>query len=209
VSREGRTLFPAEQSRLTDYYALLVVADRLALEYAASVGALTEDEAEVLAECHRTAIFEVLSRQRERVSGQSPMYKFFMALGDLRAQGKIYLHPKGNADPDRQDMAKVGWYDPQSTTIYLASELALQQVKAYWRALDELFDAGTDTVHRELAQAGYVKANEGDGRYTRQAWISSREKTQRALVLDAQRVYDRMGFVLSDRVEVPDRENGE
>jgi hypothetical protein len=207
VSREGRTIFPAEQSRLTDYYALLVVADRLALEYAVSVGALTQEEADTFAECHRAAIFEVLSRQRERVSGQSPMYKFFMALGDLRAQGKIYLHPKGNADPDRQDMVKVGWYDPQSTTIYLVSELALQQVKAYWRALDELFDAGTDAVHREMSQTGYIKPDQG--RYTRQVWISSREKTQRALVLDAQRVYDRMGFVLSDKVEVPDRERGE
>jgi hypothetical protein len=130
-----------------------------------------------------------------------------MALSDLRAQGKIYLHPKGNSDPDREDMTKIGWYDPQSTTIYLVSELALQQVKAYWRALDELFDAGTDALHRELSQTGYIKPDQG--RYTRQVWVNSREKTQRVLVMDAQRVYDKMGFVLSDKVEVPDREHGE
>ncbi len=209
VSREARSLFPTEQSRLTDYYALLVVADRLALEYTASAGALTEEEAGVFAECHRAAIFDVLIQQKERVSGQSPMYKFFMALSDLRSQGKVYLHAKGNADPDRPDVAKVGWYDPQSTTIYLAGELALQQVKAFWRALDEMFDSGTDAIYRELSQAGYIKANENDGRYTRQVWMSSREKTQRVLTLDSQLVYEKTGFVLSDRVTVVEREHGE
>jgi hypothetical protein len=82
-------------------------------------------------------------------------------------------------------------------------------VKAFWRALDEMFDSGTDAIYRELSQAGYIKANENDGRYTRQVWMSSREKTQRVLTLDSQLVYEKTGFVLSDRVTVVEREHGE
>jgi hypothetical protein len=205
LNREARTIFPSEQSRLTEYYALLVAADQLALEYAASVGALTPGEVERLAESHRTAIVSVLTQQKERVASQSPVLKYFMALADLMAQGSVYLHPKGNTDPDRAGPAKVGWYDPQSSAVYLSSELSLAQVKAYWRALDELFDTGPEALHRELHQQGFVEIG-GDGRATQSKWINNKLKAQRVLVVDAQKVYDRLGLVLSEKVEIREKE---
>jgi len=141
-----------------------------------------------------------IGQQIERVSERFPVYRFLKALYDLQAQGKAYLHPKGDSDPDRAGVARVGWYDPQSTTIYLISELALRQVKAYWRARGELFGSGMYAIHRDLSQMGCIESS-NPGRFTRQVWISSREKTRRVLVLDAQRVYDKTGLVLSDGVE--------
>ncbi len=137
---------------------------------------------------------------RERAAGETAAYKFFQALSDLQARGKIYLHPKGNTGPDREGAVKVGWYDPRSATVYLVSEVALRQVKAYWRAHGDLFGPGAYAVQRDLGHLGCIESNDR-GRYTRQVWISAREKTRRVLVLDAQRVYDKMGFALSDRVE--------
>jgi len=129
-----------------------------------------------------------------------PAHRFLKALYDLQAQGKVYLHAKGDSDPGRAGVARVGWYDPQSTTIYLVSELALRHVKAYWRARGELFGSSVHAVHRDLSQMGCIEYSD-KGHYTRQVWVSSREKTQRVLVLDAQRVYDKTGLVLSDKVE--------
>ncbi len=141
-----------------------------------------------------------IGQQVERNFERFPAQRFLKALCDLQAQEKVYLHAKGDSDPDRAGVARVGWYDPQSTTVYLASELALRQVKAYWRSRGELFGFSVQAVHRDLSQMGCIEYSD-KGHYTRQVWISARERTQRVLVLDAQRVYDKMGLVLSDRVE--------
>jgi hypothetical protein len=200
LNQEGRGIFPSDQSRLTDYYALLVVADWLALEYAASVGVLTTDEVEAKAKCHKETIVEVLNRQKERVSSQSPVLKYLMALADMMAQGRIYLHPKGSTEPDKERSIKVGWYDSESSLIYLISESSLAEVKTYWRAVDEVFDTGTEALHRELLQQGFARPGK-DGRATQPKWINNEVKLQRVLVVDAQQVYGRLGLVLSDKVE--------
>ncbi len=163
----------------------------------------TDDLMPILLDQLRAAVgreARTIGQQVKHVYEQFPAYRFLKALRDLQAEGKVYLHAKGDSDPDRAGVARVGWYDPQSTTIYLVSELALQQVKAYWRARGELFGSGMYAVHRDLSQMGCIESS-NPGRYTRQVWMSSREQTRRVLVLDAQRVYDKMGLVLSDRVE--------
>ncbi len=208
-SRVARGLFPPGQSRLTDYYGILVVAVRLALEYAADHEAITEQDVETLWEIYRLELVELLRSQSERVAAQSPAVKFFQALNDLLAQEKVYFAPRRDPSfipPDRAEL--IGWYDDEKDRVYLLTNVALAIVKDYWQALDERFDTLADALRRELWQHGYVA--ERDGRnIEKKPYINRDVGRVRVLVLDARVLREKAGLILSgERAEegIPDLE---
>ncbi len=201
-TRRGRPLFSVTQSRLVDYYALLTVADRLALTCFAEAGALSTSDAESLAEAHRLTLVQLLQGQGERIAAQSPVLKFWQAMDDLLVQEKVYLAPRGQA-PDFIPPAKaelVGWYDREEPRVYLLTNACLAHVKSYWDALDERFDTLADALRREMWQQGYV-AERGDGRHLeKKCYVGRGVGRPRVLVIDAECVRQKTGIVLTNNV---------
>jgi hypothetical protein len=195
ASRAARGLFPPGQSRLTDYYGLLVTAIQLALTYAADAGVLTQDDVETLGEVYRLQLIDLLRSQSERVASESPVVKFFEALEDLLAQKKVYFAPRLSVDytpPYQADL--IGWCDDEH--IYLLTNTALALVKGYWEALDERFDTLADALRRELFHRGYV-AERASGQYEKKAYINREIGNKRVLVLDPQALREKAGIVLN------------
>ncbi len=188
-SRIARELFPSGQARLTDYYGLLIEAIRLALTYAQAYGAV--DDVEAALEVYRFALIELLRSQSERVAGESPVVKFWTAISDLLAQEKIHFAPRLGetfVPPDRSTL--IGWYDKEY--VYLLTNAALTQVKAYWQGLDERFDTLTDALRRELWQQEFV-AQRDERQYERVTYIRGKSNT-RTLWLDADALLERTGI---------------
>ncbi len=219
--KHARNIFPSDQSRLTDYYALLVIADHLALEYASEVGALDDydGDVEALAEIHRQMLIEVLKSQRERVSGQSPVLKFFQAISDMLSKEEVYLAPKGTTEsfvpPPRAEL--IGWegtYNPnrrkkdkeEPYRIFLLTNVALAKVKAYWQDLDERFDALADAVRREMWQQDLIERRPDTTHYEETVWINSKVGTKRVLIVDPMKVWEKfeialLNDIITDRIE--------
>jgi hypothetical protein len=197
ASRTARQLFPSGQARLTDYYGLLIEAIRLALIYADVHGALPGG-VEASLEAHRFALIELLRSQSDRVAGESPVVKFWSAIADLLAQEEVHFAPRlgeSLVPPDRSTL--IGWYDDEH--IYLLTNAALAQVKAYWQRLDERFDTRTDALRRELWQREFV-AKRDERQYERVTYVRGKSST-RTLWMDADVVLERTGIDPGGRSE--------
>lgn len=198
ASKAGRGLFPPGQSRLTDYYGLLTTAARLALEYAAEHRVLEPEATEALHEQLRVELVDLLRYQGERIASQSPVVKFWEAIGDLMAQDKVYFAPRqdGGTFTPPYDAERIGWYDDQRGHVYLLTKPALKQAKEYWSALDERFDTLADALRRELWQQGYV-TERGMDHIEKKPYINQAAGRPRVLVLSARTLWEKAGVVPS------------
>jgi hypothetical protein len=198
-TRAARAMFPSGQSRLTDYYAILALAIDLALRYAADCGAIEQPEAEPLAEIYRHELIEMLRAQSARVAAESPVIKFWEALQDLLAQERICFAPRlstGYIKPERATL--VGWFDPadaEEPRVYLLTNAALAEAKAYWKRLDESFDVSSDALRRQLRQQGYI-ARRGSDHYERNTYINKEKGRKRTLWLDPKALQEKAGVAL-------------
>ncbi|MBN1661610.1 MAG: DUF927 domain-containing protein, partial [Anaerolineae bacterium] len=208
ASRAGRALFPSGQSRLSDYYGLLATAAGLALEYAGHYGVLTQDDVELMTEICRHHLVELLRSQAERVDTQSPVLKFFQAVADMLAQGKIYFAPRKDMTfipPERAEL--VGWYDGEQGQVYLLTNAALTLAKSYWQALDERFDTLADALRRELWQQGFVTSRDGS-HFEQKPYINRQAGRVRVLVLNGRALREKMGISLAEE-EISDDEGAD
>ena len=198
VLRAGHTarkMLPTGQSRLTDYYGVLSETIRLALEYAADHGAIPQEQVSDLAEVYRFDLVKLLESQGDMVTEQSPVVKFWQAISDLFAQGKVYFAPRIANDYDHPDRSElIGWYNDDSDpdVIYLLTNTALSNVKQYWQSLDERFDTLVDALQRELYQQGFVSKRGIGNHLARKTYIKQNDKTSRirTLWLDAEAVFE-------------------
>jgi hypothetical protein len=201
ASRAARALFPAGQSRLTDYYGLLVSAAHLALAYAADHGVLTADDVAAREEAYRMELVDLLRSQSDRVDAQSPAVKFFQALEDLLAQRKVYFAPRQDetfVPPERAEL--IGWTDAERGWVYLMTNVALARAKEYWQALDERFDTLADALRRQLLQQGYV-ARRAKGQLECKLYINRKMGNKRVLVLDVQTLREKAGISVGNDLE--------
>ena len=190
-SRAGRTFFPARQSRLADYYALLAVALRQLLRYAAERGVISDREAAMKETTYKQTLIDLLRSQGERVASQSPTVKFWNALNDLLAQEEVYFAPRlETAYIAPEHAALVGWYDEDH--VYLLTNAALKEVKSYWSSLDERLDILSDAFRRILQNEGYV-ARRADSQLERKTYINTEIGRTRTLWLDRQAVEEKGG----------------
>jgi len=198
-ARIGRVSFPAGQSRLADYYALLsVTADhvhRLLVEY----GVIETAEAEGQLLGIRHTLLELLRNQGQRVTSESPVSKFWTAIEGLLAQKRIYLAPRRTVSyiaPDKSTL--IGWYDDDH--IYLMTNAALTEAKKYWEDLDERLDILTDAFRRMLNQQGYV-ADRATDQFEKKTYINAETPRTRTLWLSRDIIRQRAGVVISTEEE--------
>jgi hypothetical protein len=177
-----------------DYYAALYTYSRVPLRYFASTGA---EHPDVLAELGEAvipaALVEVLSSQSKRVAGQSPVIRLFEALGDLMLNRKAHLNPRDlDAPAPPRDSTLIGWYgieDNGKKEIYLRLTQCIGLVKDYLTRAGESFDVSTDSLQREIWQAGLLTRRGGD-QYAVSLWVREEKKTVRCLAIDASRLPD-------------------
>jgi hypothetical protein len=201
---EMRGSFP-NQDRLSDYYAALRLGIHLALTFASEIGAI--DDAETREAEYAVDLLELLEGQSQRISEQSPVAKFFVALDEMVGAEKLALMPVTVTTLDQvngrvetvpevsygQDL--VGWKKPDLRQVWLLSASALAAVKDYWAALDERFDTLLDALRREMFQLGYI-AERDEAQIERPKWINTKYRTRRVLIIDAGRVRDGLGIDL-------------
>ncbi len=179
------------QERLTDYYSVLTVAGDMFFEWSSGVGAISATEADKLAGSCRAAIGDLLAKQSNRISGQSPVLRFFQALEELLAAGEIVLPDRTNDDYVTPHSALlVGWQELENRQLYLLTGPALERVKEYWARLDERYDTLIDALRRELYQYGFLSSR-APRQFEVKKWINKKwgtTGTQRVLVIDADKV---------------------
>lgn len=194
ANQYARTVFPSTQSRLMDYYAALYTYSRVPLRYFAHVGA---EHPDVLNELSKAvipaALVEVLSSQSKRVAGQSPVIRLFEALGDLMMNRKAHLNPRDTDAPAPPlNSTLIGWYgveDNGKREIYIRLTQCIGLVKDYLTRAGESFDVSTDSLQREIWQAGLL-TRRGGSEYTISVWVREEKKTVRCLAIDASRLPD-------------------
>lgn len=186
----ARSKFPSTQSRLMDYYATLATYTRVGLEFAVSVGAISQAKALRLGnEDIPAALVDLLTKQSERVAGQSPVVKLFEAAAEMILSRKAHLSPRiGSAPTPPHDSKLIGWYGQDvkadRPVIYLRLGETLAQARDYWQRLGEGFDTTTDALQREIHQAGLLARRSEEG-YTVAEWVASESRTVRVLAIAA------------------------
>ena len=212
ANQYARTVFPSTQSRLMDYYAALYTYSRAPLRFFAHVGAESPDVLNELGESViPAALVEVLSSQSKRVAGQSPVIRLFEALGDLMLNRKAHLNPRDTDAPAPPlNSTLIGWYGKEDGTgkreIYIRLTQCIGLVKDYLTRAGEGFDVSTDSLQREIWQAGLL-TRRGGSEYTISVWVREEKKTVRCLAIDADRLPDMgVGDLWPGGLETP--ENG-
>lgn len=197
ASRVGRRLFPHNQHRLADYYGLFRAALDVIINYFCDAGAFTRTDADEWIEIYDHYLIEWLLDQGEQVSAQEPTRRFWEAIGDLMAQGRVYLAPNTSEPfiPPSASATLIGWMLPERRQVYLMVQPALAEVKSYTARLDERFDILTGALRRALHHQGYITERDPD-QYERAVYISPLGKNKRVLVIDAQAVEEKVGVPL-------------
>ena len=211
----ARSQFPSDQSRLVDYYATLSTSVRSALRFALQHQAITQAQAAALYQEISAAFVELLTSQGRRVSGQSPVIRFFEALSDLLAQSRVYLDPRlsprGATPPLPPSGAQmIGWYgfdEENQPHLYLLTNACLQVVKEYWERVGESYDTLPDALRRQLAQADVLQQRD-PRQVEASVWIGSANRTQRVLVVDVSRASRLMSGVTLWPYAPEDEESG-
>ncbi len=179
------------QDRLTDYYAIQTVALETYITWASEIGAIHHQEAKQLIKSIRLTIEENLDKQSTRISGQSPILKFFEGIETLLSEGRAVLPDRTNVEyivPDRAIL--IGWVDYEKNQVLLITNSALKMVKDHWSRLDERYDTLIDALRREMWQYGFLAERE-KRQFEKRKWINTQwGKTgiQRVLVIDAEKV---------------------
>lgn len=201
----ARAHFPSSQSRLMDYFAVLMTAARTVARFALNAKAITRaDHDRAVNEEWPAALVGLLQLQSERVANQSPVIKFCMALADLLAQRRAYMAPRlGEEPPPPTATAKlIGWYDKTPPRIYLITNACLELVREYWQAVGEPLDIMGDAMRGELDQAGLVPERDA-GQFEKSTYTGppGGKSTRRTLWFDTDKAETLTGYRLW-----PDRE---
>jgi DNA primase len=185
------------QNRLPDAFGILHAAQELALRVFCEMSLLDETTAKEIAEENRLALLDLILGQAERIAAESPVRKFFEALGSLLERGKVYLAPRTKMveffPPD--DAELIGYFEPgDRSLIYLRTDICLAQAKQFWRGLDQNLDIMPDALRRQVGQIPDL-LREKDARQT-EVLKYCLGVNQRVLVTDAHKVQELFGVTL-------------
>lgn len=185
------------QNRLPDAFGILHAAQELALRVFQELRLLDSSEAAQLAEENRLALLDLILGQAERIAAESPVRKFFEALGSLLERGKVYLAPRTKMveffPPD--DAELIGYFEPgDKSLIYLRTDICLAQAKQFWRGLDQNLDIMPDALRRQVGQIPDL-LREKDARQM-EVLKYCLGVNQRVLVADARKVQELFGVTL-------------
>lgn len=187
------------QNRLPDAYAVLAASQELALRCFEDLQLISWKDADQMIAENNAAILAIIHNQAEQVAAESPVRKFFTAIGSLLEQKKVYLAPRTREEehqpPYNADL--IGYYEPGvgQKEIFLRTEPSLARAKEFWRELDENLDIMPDALRRQLRQIPDLLTQVGE----RQVEVSKfcDGSNRRVLVVDIQKVEQIYGVTLT------------
>ncbi len=168
--RELRKTYSVEgqHSRVPGTVADLYLGLELGLKYAASIGALSVDEAESLKERGLTALKNVAGTQAQRIDDEKPTVRFLSVIATLLNQQRIALVLL--KDPERgiggypgPSTERIGWVDDEF--VYLMPSAAYNRVSRYCSNEGKHFPTGEAGLRKSLKEEN-VSLDCRDGRTT-------------------------------------------
>ena len=187
------------QNRLPDAYAVLAASQELALRCFEELQLISYADADRMTAENNEAILAIIHNQAEQVAAESPVRKFFTAIGSLLEQKKVYLAPRTQKEeyqpPHNADL--IGYYElgVGQKEIFLRTEPSLARAKEFWRELDENLDIMPDALRRQLRQIPDLLTQVGE----RQVEVSKfcDGSNRRVLVVDIHKVEQIYGVTLT------------
>lgn len=163
---DSRGATDLSHKRLPGAMAMLQAAFDLAMEYAVSIGAITQEDADTrMGECY-AALRNIALAQSALVEEQDPARIFVTILINLLRQGKAHLQKK---DPGESIAAagfgaelgeRLGWYDGEIAYLLPA---AYNAVYRYIASEGWAFPSDERTLRRDMDRLGYI-ADKDEGR---------------------------------------------
>ena len=122
------------------------------LEFAKSIGVLSEVQAQDHYATGWQAIIEVARAHGQSIEADHPSQRFLNTLADAIHMGAAYLADRQSGEPKAGMAArgvKIGWFDDQ--IIYLLPQVSFRLVEDHLRQRGGL-GIGPNLLHRELAE---------------------------------------------------------
>ena len=154
--------------RLANQAALLCFSALLFLDYAVKCGALTDDKSMELYNQIAEHIQTNASNKEKQLKCEDPAEMFITAIRDLISSGRRTVHDLETCNReyavlnDREGV--IGWKD--SKGYYLDSNASYTAVYDYYSHENRLFNCTSNTLHKQLREAGYVIPNNQGGNLT-------------------------------------------
>jgi hypothetical protein len=185
--------------RIPDVLATLWLGLDLGLVYAAEVEALTEAEAQEWRERGWAALKAGAEAQAQRIEWERPSIRFLDVVGELLAQGKVWLRAQYGEERiggDAVGAELLGWYDDDC--IYLLPGVSYNRVARFARDEGSHFPIKERTLWKHLTDEGYLWRMNGN-RYTDRFWDG--ERRHRVLRLSRARIGERVEALACSRTD--------
>jgi hypothetical protein len=135
--------------------AVLYLGFDLALQFAAEIGAVTDEERQRQTATAREALLTLGARQARQLEDVDPARRFVEVLREELARGSAELGDKDDPQPPRAPDAEIiGYRD--ADRAYLLPEISRRRVGACLRAAGEPWEVTTHTLHRALIKRRFV-----------------------------------------------------
>lgn len=149
--------------RLSSAIACLLIGLREGLNFAVSVGAISESAASALLKDGRGLFLEAARAQGNTIQNESPAIRLIEALRETLASGTSVLHEHGHALPDTSPgKTLLGWKDSNKGVIYLIPSITHGFVCQHYQRGQEPFTWKRAAVWKDLQRRGMLVCNEGD-----------------------------------------------
>ncbi len=154
--------------RLANQAALLCLSAFMFLDYAGKCGAVTDDKSIELYYQIAGHINTNASNKEKQLKCEDPAEMFITAIRDLISSGRRTVHDLETCNRDyallNDREGVIGWKD--SKGYYFDSNASYAAVYDYYNHENGLFNCTTNTLHKQLREAGYVIPNNQGGNLT-------------------------------------------
>jgi hypothetical protein len=138
--------------RTPEMFAHVLMGIRLALTYAVTETAISEDQAESLLEKAKAEMMTLAQAQGEHVRDELPTLKFVNAIKALVAKGEYYIEITGKAHDENAKW--LGWADEDF--YYLQSEVTYNAVCDFMRREGSILGLHKKALNAQLVDKKYI-----------------------------------------------------
>ncbi len=138
--------------RTPEMFAHVLMGIRLALTYAVTETAISEDQAEALLEKSKAEMMTLAQAQGEHVRDELPVIKFVNAIKALVAKGEYYIEVTGKAHDENAKW--LGWVDDDF--YYLQSEITYNAVCDFMRKEGSILGLRKKALNAQLVEKKYI-----------------------------------------------------
>ena len=151
--------------RLDETVAFLYLGLQMFLRYAVDQEALTKDEAVELLKDAWETLNQVADELAQVAGKEEPTRRFFEAIQELQAQGRVYFATMEDAIPETAEqtpgMVKIGW-GPENGVYYLLYGPVWEQVTKYLRNQEESLSLSKNSLMDAIEQTWIDLRRTGD-----------------------------------------------